>query len=147
MRKELVVGPIKAYRAWYYFRDESNRLRSLYANYFWEERPVPAGHLGRSDLGMCDDLDCICGYHTVRTLDQLDNLGLISSITGEVLLWGRVISGPSGYRSEYAHPIKIWKTEKRKHLLFVPTDNEMLDLSHRYGCEFLEKPPSPNNEG
>lgn len=154
--KELVAGPIVAYRVWGF----SLGLGTLYptaSKDFWPYLPEKA--ICSIGSGVCQGFGegegkssgvpragCTCGWHAARDMDYLhENFqGVGEQVMGEVALWGKVISHEKGYRAQYAHPLRIW-LKGAPDIPGFPVGQAIQDelklIGGRYGCEVLEGPP------
>jgi hypothetical protein len=118
------IGTVKAWRAWRvslydYKEGDPLVLRSATASYEWEPRKRARAHCDRDDTHVPGE-DCSCGFYAARTLKHLRSMGYHtyypgeeSEITdvcviGELHMWGKVIEGSQGWKSEFAYPRVIY---------------------------------------
>ncbi len=150
----VVIGPIRAYRSWYMrWHAGVPTLQSLYRSTVWPyEGPLQAGcerHCtwvsrawrslrGRTAAHACPRSPCGCGIYAVTRLDLEGDPAVYLAegiqVAGSVLLWGRVIQHTSGYRAEYARPLRLLAMPK-----LSPNKRVLLDrVAEQYGVSVVD---------
>lgn len=74
---------------------------------------------------------CTCGLYAARSLEDLRGqmlFGLNRMVVGQVSMWGKVIPGQHGYRSEFAYPARLSVFEG-----VINRDPGVLDSLSAYG--------------
>lgn len=72
---------------------------------------TPAVHWREEKAHRAPQVACKCGYWSFKKpVDLVTNFfgQYTTNVFGKVSIWGRVIEGSIGYRSEYAYPIEVW---------------------------------------
>lgn len=109
------IGAVTAYRSWTLVEGE---LRSHNFTTWTPGKTMRAScsrSKKHSDIAPVDN--CSCGIYSAKEKDVGNvPLGSINTIIcGEVYLWGKVLEGPRGYRSEFAYPKQFFaRSEKQK---------------------------------
>jgi hypothetical protein len=162
----LVVGPLQAYRCWHVnWEGDQAVLRSVYNPTIWPaDAPLRAtcmkgpgsfaawvrGLLSRAakpSTHPAPAWGCQCGVYGLNRLkgDELEAVPGVSGrdpdrgavALGLVLLWGRVIQHTSGYRAEYARPLKLLMVPPQRHAGRV---NTLLDaVAQRYEIQIVTR--------
>ena len=86
-------------------------------------------------------LDCTCGIHAARTLDDLLRMGYTRgyyAVVGTVALWGKVVECENGFRAQFAYPTELFYNFKPKTLNnqaqeLVAADLLAFRIGMRYG--------------
>jgi hypothetical protein len=136
------------------------KLGSVSHTYWWTPK-----RKAEADCDLCGDpdnpnaegvpgVDCGCGFYSAKSLKHLMQLGYHTygdideikqfKIIGQVAVWGKVIEGTQGWRSQYAYP----------RFLMLPYEMGF-EFGHRikdaYGCQvrllnFLKQPHEITDE-
>ncbi len=129
------AGEIIAYRAW---RLRGGYLHSMFVEeYRWT--PQAAEHTDPKSV------NAGLGLHAFKELDQAQDeysfypyQGAITTVYGEVALWGTVYEHEGGYRAEYARITRIIEVHEYKILLQklgLRKSKTINELRRRYGVE------------
>lgn len=115
-----VIGTVEGWRAWTVDINpppfgNCPKLHSATYAYFWAPRIKARA---KCEAG-CADVpgeDCTCGFYAAKTLDHLRQMGYSKyventetvTVVGELRMWGKVIEGTQGWRSEFAYPRRLF---------------------------------------
>jgi hypothetical protein len=78
------------------------------------------GEAVEAECGSCDEIPGErhgCGLYSAKTFEHLQSMhyhyydaerGQQYSVVGEVSVWGKVVEGTSGWRSQYGYPRQLW---------------------------------------
>lgn len=115
-----MVGVCEGWRAWTVDREAplygtAPKLFSATYQYFWAPRQKARALCPRDDTHVPGE-DCSCGFYAAKTLPELRKMGYHSydengdtvTVVGQLAMWGKVIEGSQGWRSEYAYPAKLF---------------------------------------
>jgi len=136
--KELVAGPLIAYRSWKIVLG-TGLLHSTGVQGSWPAvTPFPArcSYLHLTG-GIAPHPGCACGWYAMRKPIPGIHEAL-GPVYGEVALWGKVIAHEYGYRAEYAWPIRVFFSVPMPGFPIPPsTRNELRAIADNYGCEVI----------
>jgi len=116
-----IVGHVEGWRAWNVDREPpafgtTPKLYSATYGYYWTPRVRARAECNRGGDDHVPGEQCSCGFYAAKTLPHLRSMGYSSyheegpqvTIVGQLAMWGKVIEGTQGWRSEYAYPVKLF---------------------------------------
>lgn len=119
--------PIRGWRAWTVVETASGiRLASPLYSQLWLPGEAAVATCKRADDPFArpiaehevDDSACACGFHAVRDpvdafsyLRGRDEPRTVGRILGEVVLWGQVLAGDTGWRATSAYPLRLYTAD------------------------------------
>lgn len=105
MNEELLFP--EAFEGWRGWSIVEGRLTSINQEFVWQPgQEVQAACDGRHPI---PKLSCSCGLYSTKSWRKLQTNGYhMFGAFGLVSLWGRVLEGTLGYRSEFAYPKMIF---------------------------------------
>jgi len=157
--RDLVVGPLQAYRYWYMgWQAGRPVLQSLCQSTVWPaEAPMHAtcersgtvitwirkllSGLPAAPAHPAPCLTCTCGIYALTRLDDNPHPWLFvnsgTHVGGTVLHWGRVVRHSHGYRAEYARPLKLlavpYLRKEMQELLVATAQRYKIEIVRRLG--------------
>jgi hypothetical protein len=124
-----MIGTVEGWRAWNVLREPpafgtTPRLESATYSYWWTPR-VKARAECPKHPDHVPGQDCTCGFYAAKTLPHLRKMGYQAydeeakriCVVGRLAMWGKVIEGDQGWRSEYAYPNTMKGTQNPGTLL------------------------------
>lgn len=124
-----LIEPIRAARAWKSAQAwRETYLKSVFKNGIWpREKPIEArcgggpsnpflvSHYGEDPEHPAPDPMCACGVWGLSSLPHLfaefgEQTGIV---VGVIEMWGRIVVGEHGYRSQFARPVAIVRKDRR----------------------------------
>jgi len=115
-----LVGVCEGWRAWNVERElppfgMPPKLYSATYGYFWTPRKRARAEC-QKDSSHVPGEACTCGFYAAKDLGHLRQMGYSAymengpqvTIVGQLAMWGKVIEGTQGWRSEYAYPVKLF---------------------------------------
>lgn len=125
------IGSIVGWRTWRLLMPQPRNgllLQSVHTPTFWFPESVhEAECLVERSLHPAPSGDCTCGFYSLKNTDFIDDpytnvAGMNYShmeIMGEVEIWGRIIEGEIGYRSQFAK-IKSFSVSAGGYAVYAP---------------------------
>lgn len=120
------------WRAWGVKPDPApHEIPALYSlthgEYFWPQRRAFEAecNMGKHEPGQIPVESCTCGLYSAKTLDHLQEMGYheydaesrgMFHVIGPVSVWGKVIEGSQGWRSQFAYPRELFVPFEAHHL-------------------------------
>lgn len=108
---DLIAKPITAWRAWNQFKDGS--LRSLVMFYEWSLDNVNTADCCIRNHIEVPDAACYCGFwgfkseKILKHFFETDKSSYTWNVIGTIEMWGYIVEGTTGYRSQYARVIEV----------------------------------------
>jgi hypothetical protein len=125
-----LIGTVEGWRAWRIaakppLYGTCPKLMSAAYAYFWAPRVKSRAECSKG-FDHVPGEDCMCGFYAASTLDHLREMGYSNynensdavTVVGQLAMWGKVIAGTQGWRSEFAYPVRMfvpfeaWKLAK-----------------------------------
>lgn len=115
-----MIGSVEGWRAWNVDREPpafgtTPRLESATYSYWWTPRVKARAECPKSPTHVPGE-QCTCGFYAAKTLEHLREMGYHAydeeskrvCVVGRLAMWGKVIEGTQGWRSEFAYPHTIY---------------------------------------
>jgi hypothetical protein len=156
-----VIGePVVAWRTWFVVPEHKTsgalRLQSIVYGDIWEPRVEHEAECrpgtsrvydSEKSIHVAPDDEHSCGIYAVDTPEQVDAYYRsggytaryewmeIWRVVGTVAMWGKIVPGSNGYRSQYAYPKMIQVPKRIKGRLQHLSATEVVSALEHYDCD------------